>query len=256
MTPRRVDPGQGIAWLSEAVQLLRRNPAPFALMGLVIGAVLLVPVLGALAMAVFGPALYGGIMFAAREQEAGRAADFQHLFAAFREPGKLGPMVMLCLPGILGGMLVLMLGVMLLGGALLAAGVGAATDAKALANVSFGFGGVLFLLLALAIGLVSYALVFFATPRVMLEGIEPITAMKESLAACQQNAGAVLVFIGCLLLAVFTLNILLAWIPLLGHLAVTVVLVPVVSTALWLASRQVLGGSGDAPPGPPPVLEV
>jgi uncharacterized membrane protein len=256
MTPRRVDSGQGIAWISEAVQLLRRNPAPFALMGLVIGAVLLVPVLGALAMAVFGPALYGGIMFAAREQDAGRQADFQHLFAAFREPGKLGPMVMLCLPGILGGMLVLMLGVMLLGGALLAAGVGAATDSNALTGISFGFGGVVFLLLALVIGLISYALVFFATPRVMLDGIEPITAMKESLAACQHNAGAVLVFIGCLLLAVIALNLLLGWIPLLGHLVVTVVLVPVVSTALWLASRQVFGSHGDSPPGPPPVLEV
>jgi hypothetical protein len=258
MTPRRVDPGQGIAWLSEAVQLLRRNPAPFALMGLIIGAILLVPLLGMLAMAIGGPALYGGIMLAAREQDAGRPADVQQLFAAFTQPGKLGPMLMLCLPGILGGLLVLMLGVVLIGGSLLAAGVGAATDSDAIAGVSLGLGGVVFLLLALAIGLVSYALVFFATPRVMLEGVEPITAMKDSLAACQQNLGAVLVFVACLIGAVVLLNIVFGWIPLLGHLVVSVVFVPVVSTALWIATREVFGGRGEsaAPPSPPPVIEV
>lgn len=258
MTPRRVDAGQGIAWISEAVQLLRRNPAPFALMGLIIAAVLLVPVLGTLAVAIAGPALYGGIMLAAREQEAGRVADVQHLFEAFRQPGKLGPMLMLCLPGVVGGLVIGGLAVFFVGGALLAAGVGSATDASALAGVSFGFGGLLFLVLALAIGLFCYALVFFATARVMLDNVEPVAAMKESLAACQLNLGAVLVFIVTLMFIVIVLNLLVGWVPVLGQLLVSTVLAPLASVSLWQATRQVFGRHGDAPtpPGPPPVVEL
>ncbi|MCK7593640.1 BPSS1780 family membrane protein [Pseudomarimonas salicorniae] len=268
MNIRRVDAGQGIAWLTESVQLLLKNPAPFALMGLVIAAVLLVPLLGSLAMAIAGPALYGGIMFAAREESAGRKADFQHLFAAFQQPGKAGPMLTLCLPGVVAGLTVLVLGVVFIGSALLAAGVSAAADADALAGASLGAGGLVFVLLALAVGLFAYALVFFATPRVMLDGIEPITAMKESLRACLANWAAVLVFVVVLAVVAIVASLLLGWVPLLGHLLITVVLVPVVSTAIFFASREVFGtgaappaapsneGPTGEPPAPPPSVEA
>lgn len=260
MNIRRVDAGQGIAWLTEAVQLLLKNPTPFALMGLVIGAILLVPLLGTLAMAIAGPALYGGIMLAAREQAAGRSADFPQLFAAFQQPGKAGPMLTLCLPGIAAGLIVLVLGVVFIGGALVAAGVSAATDAETLAGVSLGAGGLVFALLAIAIGLVAWALVFFATPRVMLDGIEPITAMKQSAEACLANWAALLVFLLTVSVAAVLVSMLLGWVPLLGHLAISVVFVPVISTAIFIASREVFGtgssADGDQAPPAPPTLEV
>jgi hypothetical protein len=263
MNIRRVDAGQGIAWLTESVQLLQKNPAPFALMGLVIGAILLVPLLGALAMAIAGPALYGGIMFAAREQAAGRKADFNHLFAAFQQPGKIGPMLTLCLPGVAAGLLIMVLAVVFIGSALLAAGVSAAADANALAGASLGAGGLVFALLAIAVGLFAYALVFFATPRVMLDGVEPMAAMKESLNACLANWAAVLVFVVVLAVVAILISLVLSWLPLLGHLVMTVVMVPVVCAAIYFASREVFGPGtpmviepGDEPPAPPPSMEV
>lgn len=261
MNFRRVDAGQGIAWLTEAVQLLLKNPAPFALMGLVIGVILLLPLVGALAMLVAGPALYGGIMLAAREQAAGRQADFAQLFAAFQQPGKAGPMLTLCLPAVGAALLLTVLAVIFVGGALVAAGVSAAAEAEALAGLSLGAGGLVFVALAIVIALASYALVFFATPRVMLHGIEPFAAMKESLAACLANWGALLVFVVSLLLAAILISLLLGWVPLLGHLAISVVFVPLVCAATFLASREVFAGpdadpQGDAAPPPPPALEV
>ncbi len=260
MNIRRVDAGQGIAWLTEGAQLLLKNPTPFALMGLVIGAILMVPLIGTLGMAIAGPALYGGIMLAAREQAAGRKADFPQLFAAFQQPGKAGPMLTLCLPGIAAGLIVIVLGVVFLGSALLAAGVSAAADAETLAGVSLGAGGLVFALLAIAVGITAYALVFFATPRVMLDGIEPITAMKDSLQACLANWAALLVFVFILLLTVMLASLLLGWVPLLGHLAITVVVVPVICAATFLASREVFGEDpaqdGGTEPPAPPSLEV
>lgn len=261
MNIRRVDAGQGIAWLTEAVQLLQKNPAPFALMGLVIGAILMVPLIGSVAMAIAGPALYGGIMVAAREQAAGRSADFPQLFTAFQQPGKAGPMLILCLPGIAAGLLIIVLGVIFLGSALLAAGVSAAADADALAGVSLGAGGLVFALLAILAGITAYALVFFATPRVMLDGIEPITAMKESLQACLDNWAAILILVVVLLVTVMVASLLLGWIPLLGHLVISVVVIPVVCTATFIASREVFGpgapaADADGNPPAPPSLEV
>lgn len=262
MNIRRVDAGQGIAWLTEAVQLLLRNPAPFALMGLVIGAIMMVPVAGSLAMAIAGPALYGGIVLAAREQHAGRSADFAQLFAAFQQPGKAGPMLTLCLPGVVAGLLILVLGVIFIGGALLAAGVSAATDSQALAGVSLGAGGLMFLVLAVAIGLAAWSLLLFAIPRVMLDGAEPLAAMQESARACLANWAAVLVFLVVVFVAALLVGVLLGWIPLLGQLAFTIVAVPVVSSALFFASRDVFGSTAafpvndDEPPAPPPSMEV
>ena len=268
MNIRRVDAGQGIAWLTESIQLLLKNPLPFALMGGVIAVLLQLPLIGALTMAIAGPALYGGIMFAAREEGAGRSADFAHLLTAFQQPGKAGPMLTLCLPGVAAGLVIMLLGVIFIGGALVAAGVSAAADSDALAGLSVGFGGLLFLLLAIGVGLFAYALVFFATPRVMLEGVEPMAAMKESLQACAANWAPVLLFVLVLAAAGILGGLLLGWIPLLGPIVLTGVLVPVVSVAILFASRDVFGtdiasgstgepadGDGE-PPAPPPSVEV
>jgi hypothetical protein len=197
-------------------------------------------------------------MLAAREQASGRQADFPQLFAAFQQPGKLGPMLALCLPGVAAGLLVMILAVIFLGSALLAAGVSSAADANALAGLSLGAGGLVFAALAVLILLAAYALVFFAIPRVMLDQHQPVAAMQESLRACLANWAALLVFIAVMVLAMLLASLLLGWIPLLGPLAITVVLVPVVSTAIYIASREVFGDSSagdadDVPPAPPSV---
>jgi hypothetical protein len=259
MSFQRVPAGHGLQWLTETVQLILKNPAPFALMGLLVAVLAMVPILGGLALLVLGPALYGGIMFAAREQQAGRSADFQHLFQAFREDGKLPKMMMLCLPGVAAAVLIGVLAAIMLGGALLGAGVSAGSGSGSGAlGAALGAGGLVFVLLALAAALASYALTFFATPRVMLESADPMAAMKDSLQACLANIGAVALFCVVVFGAVVVLSLVLAWIPVIGQLALMTVLVPVVAVAAFVAWRQVYRNPitqelPATPPAPPSV---
>ena len=253
MSLRHVAADSALRWIGDALRTVFANPAPFLLMGLVVAVAAVVPVIGALALAILGPALYGGIVFATREQHAGRGADFQHLFRGFQQPGALPRLLLLCLPGIAAGIVVVVLLVLLLGSALVGAGGG---DASAL-GAGLGAGGLLFVLLALAIGLAAYALVFFAVPQVMLTGAEPIAAMGDSLRACLGNAGAFLLFFFLLLLSTMGLSLLVAWLPtLLGQLLAMTLLVPVVSAALYFAWRDVYGEADVAAPPGPPSIEV
>lgn len=265
MSFQTVPAGQGLKWITDSVNLILRNPAPYALMGLVVAVAALVPLLGSLALAVLGPALYGGIMYAAREHEGGGTPDFKHLFQAFNEPGKLPKMLILCLPGIAAGVIIGILAVIFLGGALLGAGISGATNSGTAFSAGMGMGLLVFFVLALAIGLFAYALTFFATPRVMLDNIEPVQAMRESLKACLGNVGALLVYIGVLLAACIVVTIVLGFIsPIVAQLVLMVAFVPVVSVAAYRASREIFGLHGttqelppvDAPAPPPPSFEA
>jgi uncharacterized membrane protein len=255
MSYQAVPAGNGLQWLSEAVQLILKNPGPFALMGLLVAVIGLVPLLGGLALLVLAPALYGGIMYAAREQDAGRSIEFQQMFQAFREEGKLGKMILLCLPSIAAGVAIVVLAMVLFGGAILAA-IGAGSSETAV-GAGLGLGAVLFVPLALAVALASFALTFFATPHVMLGHAEAFDAMKISLKACLANVGAVLIFLILMVGGVIVLTMVLIWIPLLGQLAITTAIAPVFCVASYLAWRQVYRQDitqeipATAPPPPP-----
>ena len=261
MAFQKVPAGNGLQWITEAVNLIMKNPAPFLLMGLVLGVISMLPIIGGLALLVLGPALYGGVMFAASEEQAGRKADFQHLFQAFKEPGKLPKLLMLCLPAVAAAVILAVLGAILLGGAMLGAGMAASANSSA-GLAAFGAGAFVFFLLALAIGIVSYSLTFFATPRVMLEGAEPIEAMKDSARAVLANIGPVLVYIGILLLVFLVGGAILTFIPVIGMLLLVTVMTPVVCVASYLAWRQVYRHDitreipPATPPGPPPSVEL
>jgi hypothetical protein len=256
MSHRHVAADSGLRWIADAFRMIASNPAPFLSMGLVVAVIALVPLLGALALGVFGPALYAGIAYAAREQSSGRRAEVQHLFRGFQLPGKLPRLLLLCLPGLAAGLIVVVLLVALLGSAL------AGLDTTAIENspelgAALGARGLLFAVLALAIGVAAYALVFFAVPRVILTDIEPVPAMRESLQACLTNLGAFLLFFALLLVGAVMLSLLLSWLPpIIAQLIATAVMIPVVSAALYFAWRDVFGEAGDGsePPGPPPTI--
>jgi hypothetical protein len=239
MSHQSVPAANGLQWLTEAVSLIMKNPTPFALMGLLLGIVASLPILGGLALAILGPALYGGVMYAAKEQQEGRNADFQHLFQAFREEGKLGRMLMLCLPGIAAGLLIGVLAVIFLGGALLSAGVAGATDSGAALGLGLGAGGLVFALIAFVVAVTASAMTFFATPQVMLKGAEPIAEMKRSLRACIDNIGAILLLAVVVFLVAVIAGVVLGFIPLIGQLLLMMVLLPVMSVTSYQGWRQV-----------------
>jgi len=253
MSFAKVEAGKGVNWLTEGVRLVMANPVAFLVMGLIVAVINFIPILGGLALTICGPALLGGIVYAAREEAEGRKAEIPHLFRAFQEPGKIGPMLLLCLPAIAGGAVLLICGFVFGLGALIGGLSGAGDSASGLG--ALGGGLVLMVLVAVALMFVIYALQFFAVPRVMLDGIEPFAAMKESLNACVANIGAFIVFGVVLMVAFIVLAIVLAFIPLLGWLALITAATVVFACGEYVAWREVFAESATAtsvPPPPPP----
>jgi hypothetical protein len=255
MPHQQVPASHGLQWLTDAVQLILKNPVPFLLMGLVVGVIWAVPVIS-LVLVVLAPALYGGIIYAAREQHAGRAADFQHLFEAFKQEAKLPKMLMLCLPSVAAFVVICLLVAILIGSALIGAGFagGARVDPAALL-AGLGTGGFVAAILALLVSLAAAALTFFAMPRVMLESAEPLAAMKDSLSASLANAGAILVLFGLLFLGLLVLGVLVGWIPALGPLLTMTAFAPLAAVTAFCAWRDVYRQppiTQELPPANPP----
>jgi hypothetical protein len=247
----KVDAGKGLGWLTEGIGLVFKNPAAFLVMGVILAVINFIPFLGGLVLTICGPALLGGVVYAAREESEGRKAEIPHLFRAFQEPGKIGPMLLLCLPAIVGGAVLLVCGFVFGIGALIGGGLSAANGSSA-GWGAIGGGLVILCLIAIVLMFVIYALQFFAIPRVMLDGIEPFAAMKESLSACLANIGAFLLFGIVLFVAFFVLAAVLMLIPLLGWLALVAVASVVFGCAEYLAWRQVYAGSASRMPPPAP----
>ncbi|MCE3001188.1 MAG: hypothetical protein LW860_00615 [Xanthomonadaceae bacterium] len=233
MQPVRVDAGRGLAWFRGGIDLVLRNPVPLGVIALLFvictSVVSLVPILGWLATAVLVPVLGGGYMVALHEEHEGRGAQIEHLFRGFQDNDRFVQLMLLGLPGVVAFVLFGVLLVVMVGAAVLQMGLAAALSGAAADPTALGVG----LLAAIALGLVlmlaAITLVLFAVPRVMLDRVDAITAMKESLSASLVNVGALLVF-GLLfivaLLALLVATVLVGWIPILGQLA---------AFAAWLA---------------------
>lgn len=248
---RAVDAGRGVGWLTDAVALVLRNPAVFLVMALIVAVIGAIPILGQLVLLVIGPALWGGFARGLAEQDAGRPANVGHLFAAFTEPGKIGPMLLLCLPSVAAILVCVVLAFLLVGGAMLSLGFANTASGSGIAN-AFSGGALLGVLLMLVLGLAVYGLIVFAIPRVMLEGAEPIAAMKESLAASLANIVPLLIYglVTGLIFAV--LLVFLVWIPILGLLAWGLAFHAVNAAALYVAWKDVFAAPAAAAAGPVP----
>ncbi|MBB5014150.1 BPSS1780 family membrane protein [Rehaibacterium terrae] len=257
MQYRKVEAGRGAEWLKGAIRLYGEHPGPLAAMGALIGLIGLLPVLGSVVLTLFYPALLAGLMFAAREAQAGRRIEVVQLFQAFRLPGRLPALVVLALPGILAGLLSIWLIVDLFGLETLAQlASGATSPDKVQPAEGRSLGGVLIKMIAAA--LVVFALVFFAVPLVMFGGGSPWAAMGASLRACGGNLGALVLYLALLIAVVLVLSIaigivgmLLAALGQLGqvlvHLALFAVLLPLTAIGNLLAWQAVFGDAG-APP--------
>lgn len=256
MAFQKVPAGNGLQWITESVNLIMKNPAPFLLMGLVIAVIGMIPILGGLALLVLGPALYGGIMYAANEQQAGRKADFQHLFEAFKQEGKLMKMIVLCLPSVAAGVIMVVLIFVLVGGVVMSGGMSSSPEA-AIMTALVASSAILLPVLIL-VGLAVFALTFFATPRVMLDGAEPMDAMKDSVSAVLANIGPALLYCVVMIVVAGVSLVVLSFIPILGQLVWTVVLVPLMSVAGYIAMRQVYRHdiTREIPPATPPSVEL
>jgi uncharacterized membrane protein len=238
---QRVDAGAAGRWLQQGWNLFTQSAGLWVVMALVLGIIMVVlnfvPLLGGLVGALLMPALFGGLVVGARELDSGRPLEFAHLFQAFREPGRAGPMLMLGLVPLGAAFLTAVLGAGVMSGA---AGAGMASGSGGMGMGMMAGGGLLMMLISLLIGLVSGALLLFAIPRVMFGLDAPMAAIQASLRAVLDNLGAYLV-----LAVIYFVLAIIAAIPLgLGFL----VLMPVMAGAIHAAHAEVFaeGGSGTA----------
>jgi len=256
MEAQHVSAERGWGWYGNGWRFFMRNPGIWILLVVIymaISVVLgLIPLLGGLINALLGPALFGGLLYGCARLEAGEPLEVAHLFQAFRDSGRTGPMLVLGAITLAGALLALLLGGGLMFGGMYGTHMmgegGPAMSAGALSGL-----GLLGLLVILAINLVVAMALFYATPLVMLEGMAPVDAMKTSISGCLRNIVPLLLF-GIL----FIVLAFLAAIPLaLGFL----VLIPVGVGAVYQSYREVYPGRPAAPqaapqvPPPPPRQE-
>lgn len=255
MSYKSVDAGRGLVWLSNAFALVMKNPAVLLVIALIVAVFQAIPLLN-FAMVFIGPALFGGYLYAMREQDQDRQAEIGQLFAAFQLPGKIGPMLLLCVPGLVTFVVCLVLVFVFVGTALFGAalGSGSATSAGLMAGI--GLGGLIAALLIFGLMLALYAVMFFAVPRVMFDDVEPFAAMSESVAACLANLGAILLLGIAFLFAGMVSFLVLAFIPVLGLVVWGLAFWAMAAAVTYVAYKDVFAVQDQnmlaTPPPPPP----
>ncbi len=239
MNHQRVDAGAAWRWLVRGWNLFTQSVGFWVVLALLLGIILvvlnLVPLLGGLVGALLMPALFGGLVYGARELERGHALEVGHLFQAFREPGRAGPMLMLGLVPLAAAVLTGVLAAGVMSGT---AGTGMASGSGGMGMDMMAGGGLLMMLISLLIGLVSGALLLFAIPRVMFGLDAPMAAIQASFRAVLDNIAAYIV-----LAAIYFVLAIVAAIPFgLGFL----VLMPVMAGAVYAAHADVFADQAAA----------
>lgn len=283
--PGKLKAGAGAEWLLGGFGLLKKQPLALLLVGLVYAIISLVPVLFAavpvlsmlaqLALVVMTPVLFGGMVYAVREVDQGRAAQPGHLLQGIRE-GRAVALVAQLLPQVLAGLLVLVLLLVIVGPtplqnmmlAIEQTQQGQSADAAVFDAFPAG-AFALWMLVALVVGVLAYAFTFLFPAQVMFDGTRPLEAMKRSFRACMGNPGAFIVFLVLFVLVAIGITFGAQIVGLIvgivagpvaasiaAQLLMMAVLMPVLMGAVYFAWRQLIGGAaqdgaetGSQPPG-------
>lgn len=262
--------GNGWTWISKAIDLNKKQPAVFPVMGLILAAIANVPFIGGLVILILGPALIGGTMYAAHLASTGGQPAIGNLFQGFQDGDRVGSMVALCLPAVVAILVIGVLFFIFAVGAAVGGGFSAAEAGNPMALLAaMGMSAVIFAPIAIALMLVAWAMTYFAIPRVLLDGEGAFDAMKQSFAAAKSNAGAFLVALLLIMLGAIVLSLLLVqvlhlgWI---GSLVVGTAMYAIAGPTFYFGYRAIFGAgdeaavdastSPQAPPPPPPPAET
>jgi uncharacterized membrane protein len=238
--PRRLSAGYGASWWNEGWSVFSAAPGVWIAIVLVLFVLMVllafVPILGNIAQTLLTPVLGGGVMLGCHALARGEPLRLSHAFDGFTA-GRLVPLlivglVMLAASIVLGvvviGLLFALLGIAGLE-SLAAFADPAALDLNTLA--SLGAGVVVALLVALIGGVLIAMAYWFAPALVVLNGEEPLAAMRKSFAACWRNMGAMTVYglIYLVLAILASLPAALGWL----------VLVPVMAGSCYAGWRTI-----------------
>ncbi|MFC6841093.1 BPSS1780 family membrane protein [Xanthomonas theicola] len=281
---RKLPASAGAEWLLTGISLLRRAPLALGLLGVIWGLAALLallvgalnPTLGLLAqllLGLAGPLLFGGLVWAVREVDQGRAARPAHLLQGLHD-GRARSLLAALLPQVLVG---LALGAL----ALLVVGQTGWEQLGTVMNKLNALGQsktppdsaqveqlvatlpalrILLWLLLVLVGFVAVTLTLFVlAPQVMFDGRNGLAAMRNSLRACLHNAPAMLVFFVLAFIAMFALYFALAVVVLLvqaiagptiaalvAQLLLMALAMPTLAGAVYAAWKRMFVHSGDA----------
>jgi uncharacterized membrane protein len=219
----------GWTWIAEGWDLFKRQP------GMWIGIVLLaavifigaglIPIVGGLAMTLFGPVFAAGVMVGCKTLDTGGELEIGHLFAGFRS--RTGTLI-----GVgalyLAATLVVVLVVSLIMGVGMMTMMGGG-DAESIAALGITF--VLALLVMLALLLPVIMAVWLAAPLVAFHEHGALDAMKGSFMGCLKNILPFLLYgVVLFVFSIFaTLPLLLGWL----------VLGPVFAASIYTSYRDI-----------------
>lgn len=217
--PRTLAAGQGAAWWSEGWQVFMAAPGTWILIAVVLFVILIalafVPVVGSLAQSVLAPVFGGGVALACHALAKGRPISVGNLFDGFSGQ-RFMPLFIIGLI-YLAAMFVIWLGFIV---AILGVAGGAGLFSAISGDPSQMMGALFRSIGATALVLVPLALVatalvamayWFAPLLVVLNGEEPIDALRKSFRACWINLGATsiygLILIGLCIVAAIPLGL-------------------------------------------------
>lgn len=231
MGGRAVEAGRGWTWIADGFALFKKAPGMWIALVIVLFVILVVlafiPLLGAVATFLLMPLFLGGLMLGCRALQGGGELELGHLFAGFKE--HTGNLIVLGALSI-GGWIIVMLPVIAIVGAGAIFGM-MRGDAAGAAAMGGSF--VLAWLVAMALSIPIYMALWFAPALVVLRGLAPVAAVKESFFGCLKNVVPFLIY-GIVLLVLG----IVAAIPLgLGWL----VLGPVAIASIYVAYRDIFG---------------
>jgi uncharacterized membrane protein len=200
--PRQLAAGQGAAWWGESWRIFCAAPAVwvgiFVLFIVVSIALVLVPLIGSLVHTVLLPVMAGGVMLGCDALARGEPLRIGHLFEGF-QGGRFAP---LCLLGLLWLAILFVVAIVMVATVFLTLGAsglaalmdfgGTAIDYAALASA----GTAIFVvaMIALLIALLVAMAYWFAPALVVLNGEQPVAALRKSFAASWRNLGAFLLY--------------------------------------------------------------
>lgn len=268
---RKVPASDGAEWLLGGIALLRRAPLTLGLLGLIWGGASALASLSgmltlSLVMALLGPILFAGMLFAAREVDMGRKASPAHLLQALRE-GKAVRLLAMLLPQLAALIVLAVLLLVMIGGeqlqhiAQVMEQIQANPDPALVETLPAGrlLG---WLGLALLVGIIAGFFTFVSIPDVMFTGRGAFAAMALSFRACVRNLGAIIVLLVLMFIALFVLSLaiqivvyVLGWLlgapaaMFAGQLLMFSITLPVIAGTMYHAWRRMLGAAdGVAPP--------
>lgn len=279
-TIRRLPASDGAEWLLGGFALLRRAPLALGALGalwgllasLVVTVGLAVPALATvlqLLVALAGPVLFAGLLWAVREVAHGRPAQPAHLLQGVRE-GRVSQLLATLLPQVAAGLVLGVLLLALVGSQQLEKLAAVSQELNALAQsgqqatpeqvqalvAELPAGRILLWLLLGVVAAVAVALtVFVSVPRILFDRRDGLQAMRDSLRACMHNLPALAVFLLLAVVAMFAIYFavllvtvvvqLLAgalvamWV---AQLLMMAVLMPLLAGAVYTAWIRLFGG--------------